>query len=73
MISSTCIRHKSIFANGNNIWKLDKLTPVNFSDYLASKIKKQKGYVVEGGDHFMQLQLYKEVNGRIERFLKRVK
>ena len=52
---------------------LDKLTPVKFSDYLASKIENAEGYVVKGGDHFMQLQHHKEVNGRIERFLQRVK
>ena len=52
---------------------MDRLTPVKFSDYLASKIENAEDYVVEGGDHFMQLQHHKEVNGRIERFLQRVK
>ena len=52
---------------------MDKLTPVKFSDYLASKIANSEDYVVDGGDHFMQLQHHKEVNGRIERFLQRVK
>ena len=52
---------------------LDQLTPVKFSDYLASKIANAQEYVVDGGDHFMQLQHHKEVNGRIEKFLQRVK
>ena len=52
---------------------MDELTPVKFSDYLASKIANSEDYVVHGGDHFMQLQHHKEVNGRIERFLARVK
>ena len=52
---------------------MDKLTPVKFSDYLASKIENAEEYVVDGGDHFLQLQHHKEVNVRIEKFLQRVK
>ena len=52
---------------------MDQLTPVKFSDYLASNIVNSEEYVVEGGDHFLQLQHHKEVNVRIEKFLQRLK
>ena len=52
---------------------MDKLTPVKFSDYLASNIVNSEEYIVQGGDHFLQLQHHKEVNGRIEKFLQRLK
>ena len=52
---------------------MDQLTPVKFSDYLASNIVNSEEYVVQGGDHFLQLQHYREVNGRIEKFLQRLK
>ena len=52
---------------------MDQLTPVKFSDYLASNIVNSEEYVVQGGDHFLQLQHHKEVNGRIEKFLQRLK
>ena len=65
MGSEMCIRDRS----GSS----DRLTPVRFSDYLASKIENSEDHVVDGGDHFMQLQHHKEVNGRIEKFLQRVK
>ena len=52
---------------------MDQLTPVKFSDYLASNIVNSEEYVVQGGDHFLQLQHHREVNGRIEKFLQRLK
>ena len=52
---------------------LDELTPVRFSDYLARNIANSEKYVVEGGDHFLQLQHHREVNGSIEKLLQRLK
>ena len=52
---------------------IDRLTPVKFSDYLANYISGSEEYVVEGGDHFLQLQHHREVNSRIESFLQRLK
>ena len=52
---------------------MDQLAPVKFSDYLASNIVNSKEWVVQGGDHFLQLQHHREVNGRIEKFLQRLK
>ncbi|MEE2881900.1 MAG: alpha/beta hydrolase [Chloroflexota bacterium] len=51
---------------------IDRFTPVRFSDYLANNISGSEEYIVEGGDHFLQLQHHKEVNSRIERFLQRI-
>ena len=52
---------------------IDQLTPVKFSDYLASNIVNAEEHIVQGGDHFLQLQHHREVNGRIEKFLQRLK
>ena len=51
---------------------MDTLTPVKFSDYLATNIRNSEEYIVDGGDHFLQLQHHKEVNQRIEKFLQRI-
>ena len=51
---------------------MDTLTPVKFSDYLATNIQNSEKYIVDGGDHFLQLQHHKEVNQRIEKFLQRI-
>ena len=52
---------------------MDQLAPVRFSDYLATNILNSEEYVVQGGDHFLQLQHHKEVNERIEKFVQRLK
>ena len=52
---------------------MDQLTPVRFADYLAKNILNAEEYVVQGGDHFVQLQHHKEVNDRIEKFVQRLK
>jgi len=52
---------------------MDKLTPVWFSNYLATNILNSEEYVVQGGDHFLQLHHHKEVNDRIEKFVQRLK
>ncbi|MAZ59944.1 MAG: hypothetical protein CL753_05760, partial [Chloroflexi bacterium] len=52
---------------------MDQLTPVRFADYLATSILNSEKYVVQGGDHFLQLQHHKEVNDRIEKFVQRLK
>ena len=52
---------------------MDQLTPVRFADYLATSILNSEEYVVQGGDHFLQLQHHKEVNDRIEKFVQRLK
>ena len=51
---------------------MDQLTPVKFSEYLSINIPNSEQHVVVGGDHFLQLKYHREVNGRIEKFLKRL-
>ncbi|MCL0047573.1 alpha/beta hydrolase [Dehalococcoidia bacterium] len=52
---------------------MDKLTPVRFSNYLSTNILNSEQHVIEGGEHFPQLQRHKEVNDRIEKFVQRIK
>ena len=52
---------------------LDQLTPVKFADYLANNIANSQEHVIQGGDHFPQLQYYRQVNKKIDQFLARIK
>ena len=52
---------------------IDELTPVKFADYLATNISNSQEHVIQGGDHFLQLQFHKEVNATIDQFLARIK
>ena len=52
---------------------IDELTPVKFADYLATNISNSQEHVIQGGDHFLQLQFHKEVNATINQFLARIK
>ena len=52
---------------------IDELTPVKFADYLAANISNSQEHVIEGGDHFLQLQMHQQVNGIIDQFLARIK
>ena len=52
---------------------IDKVTPVKFADYLAANISNSQEHVIEGGDHFLQLQMHQQVNGIIDQFLARIK
>jgi len=52
---------------------IDELTPVKFADYLATNISNSQEHVIQGGDHFLQLQFYKQVNATIDQFLARIK
>ena len=52
---------------------IDELTPVKFADYLAANISNSQEHVVQGGDHFLQLQCHQQVNATIDQFLARIK
>ena len=52
---------------------IDELTPVKFADYLATNISNSQEHVIQGGDHFLQLQFHKQVNAAIDQFLARIK
>ena len=52
---------------------MDQLTPVKFADYLANNIANSQEHVIQGGDHFPQLQCYRQVNEKIDQFLARIK
>ena len=52
---------------------IDELTPVKFADYLAANIANSQEHVIQGGDHFLQLQFHKQVNATIDQFLVRIK
>ena len=52
---------------------MDLLTPVKFADYLAASISNSQEDVIPGGDHFLQLQCFKQVNEKIEHFLARIR
>jgi pimeloyl-ACP methyl ester carboxylesterase len=51
----------------------DQMTPVKYSEYLARNIAGAHLEVVPGGNHFVQLQKYQQVNARIESFLASLK
>jgi len=51
----------------------DELTPVKYSNYLASKIEGAKQVVVDGTTHWGHMEKPKEVNQAIEEFLGRLK
>ena len=52
---------------------IDELTPVKFADYLTTNISNSQEHVIQGGDHFLQLQFYQQVNATIDQFLARIK
>ena len=52
---------------------IDELTPVKFADYLATNISNSQEHVIQGGDHFLQLQFHQQVNATIDQFLARIK
>ena len=47
----------------------DVMTPVRYSDFLAREINGATKQVIPGGNHFVQLEKYRQVNEQIERFL----
>lgn len=47
----------------------DQMTPVKYSQFLASKIKGAKQVVIEGGTHMVPAEKPAEVNQAIEEFL----
>ncbi len=47
----------------------DSLAPVKYSHYLTQKIEGAREDIIPGGDHFVQLDKYHQVNEQIERFL----
>jgi pimeloyl-ACP methyl ester carboxylesterase len=47
----------------------DVMTPCEYSNYLASKIKGAQIAVLEGATHYVQMERPREVNGAIARFL----
>ena len=51
----------------------DIMTPVKYSDYLAREIDGAQEEVIPGGNHFVQLEKYQQVNKKIERFLATLK
>ena len=51
----------------------DNMTPVKYSDYLAREIDGAQEEVIPGGNHFVQLEKYQQVNEKIERFLATLK
>jgi pimeloyl-ACP methyl ester carboxylesterase len=51
----------------------DIMTPVKYSDYLAREIDGAQEEVIPGGNHFVQLEKYQQVNEKIERFLATLK
>jgi pimeloyl-ACP methyl ester carboxylesterase len=51
----------------------DTMTPVKYSDYLAREIVGAKQEVIPDGNHFVQMEKYRQVNENIERFLATLK
>ena len=51
----------------------DEMTPIKYADYLSEKIHDSKKYVIDGAQHFAQLQNYRQVNARIEEFVNSIK
>ena len=51
----------------------DIMTPVKYSDYLASQIKNAREEIITGANHFVQLQRYLQVNDQIQRFMTTLK
>ena len=51
----------------------DIMTPVKYSDYLTREIDGAQEEVIPGGNHFVQLEKYQQVNEKIERFLATLK
>ena len=47
----------------------DVMTPVKYTDYLTNKIQESQRAVLAGATHFVQLELYREVNETIEHYL----
>jgi len=47
----------------------DVMTPVKYSDYLAREIPSAREEIIPGGNHFVQLEKYRQVNTQIEKFL----
>ena len=47
----------------------DVMTPVKYSDYLAKKIRGARKEIIPGGNHFVQMEMYHQVNAQIEEFL----
>jgi len=51
----------------------DVMTPVKYSQFLASSIKGASQAVIPGGSHFVQLEQHQRVNAEIEDFLASLK
>jgi len=51
----------------------DVMTPVKYSQFLASSIKGASQSVIPGGSHFVQLEQHQRVNAEIEDFLASLK
>ena len=51
----------------------DLMTPEKYSDYLASEIEGAHENTIPGGNHFVQLEKYNQVNRQIEQFLASLK
>ena len=47
----------------------DVMTPVKYSDYLASKIKGARKTILKGATHFVHMERPQEVNSTIDSFL----
>ena len=47
----------------------DVMTPVKYSDYLAREIPGSREAIIPGGNHFVQLEKFQQVNAQIEQFL----
>jgi pimeloyl-ACP methyl ester carboxylesterase len=47
----------------------DQMTPVKYSQYLASKIEGARQVIIEGGTHLVFMEKPDEVNRAIEQFL----
>ena len=52
---------------------LDAMTPVKYSDYLTKEITGARQGIISGGNHFVQLEKYHQVNAQIEQFLATLK
>ena len=51
----------------------DEMPPIKYADYLSEKIHDSQKYVIDGAQHFAQLQNYRQVNARIEEFVNSIK
>jgi pimeloyl-ACP methyl ester carboxylesterase len=45
------------------------MTPVKYSDFLASNIEGARQSVIPGGTHFVHMEKFQKVNEEIEDFL----